>query len=144
MPAIIDNPRHEKFAQLVASGKGYAEAFKKAGYAPDARNARTLAKHNQVHARIAELQAAQAKRVNIGVDTILKELNGWAKMAKERNQAAVGAQISMHKAKLLGLYADKAEVVSYRKPMREPTEAKHMSLDEWTEKFAPKHEEGAT
>src|SRR5712691_8828634 len=73
--SVLRNPRHEQFAQLVATGKPPIEAyvcvgFSKAGAAPSATR---LLRNAPVRARVEELQhgAAQNKsrdRLHIGTD----------------------------------------------------------------------------
>lgn len=63
------------------------------------------------------------------------------RLARRQKHPAAGVGAIMGKAKLLGLIVEKGEATdgsAARRPMREPTEAKEMSMDEWTEKFAPK------
>jgi hypothetical protein len=61
--AILSNPRHEQFAQLVAQGSPASKAYILAGY--DAGNADScasrLSKHDKVSARINELRTAIAE-----------------------------------------------------------------------------------
>ena len=138
MPAIEDNPQWEKFAKLVAGGKSFRDAYKQAGYQDDAHNAARLTQHPTVKARIRELQDRQAKRLDVTVDHIYKKLEGNYRMAMKLKQPAAANSAVMGQAKLLGLIVDKSEVVSYRKPLREPSDVKRMSLEDWQKKFAPK------
>ena len=63
---ILQNARHERFAQLVASGKySDMEAFKQAGYSArlgSAECSRRLSENEGVKARIAELKARNAEK----------------------------------------------------------------------------------
>ena len=56
---ILKNPRHERFAQTVASGKSEMSAFAEAGYSAKSakQNAHRMSENEGVKARIAELQA---------------------------------------------------------------------------------------
>ena len=63
--AILQNARHERFAQLVASGKySDMEAFKQAGYSANSaqQNAHGLSENEGVKARIAELKVRNAEK----------------------------------------------------------------------------------
>ena len=63
--AILQNARHERFAQLVASGKySDMEAFKQAGYSANSaqQNAHGLSENEGVKARIAELKVHAMRR----------------------------------------------------------------------------------
>ena len=61
---ILANSRHERFAQLVASGKSELSSFVEAGYsAKSARqNAHRLSENEGVKARIAELRGRNAEK----------------------------------------------------------------------------------
>jgi hypothetical protein len=60
MPALR-NPKHEKFAQLVASGMTSQAACTQAGY-PSPQNAPRLRNNAPVAARISELQARNERK----------------------------------------------------------------------------------
>jgi phage terminase small subunit len=52
---ILDNPRHERFAQGLAAGKSAEDAYSEAGFKPSASNASTLRKNQNVLDRLSEL-----------------------------------------------------------------------------------------
>lgn len=108
MPALA-NARHEKFAQELAKGKTATEAYVLAGYKPNDGNAATLKGNQRVLERIAELQGAASMRVEVTVASLIQEAAELQQAAKEAGQhsAAVGALTV--KAKLAGLWIDKAE-----------------------------------
>jgi Terminase small subunit len=56
---VLDNARHERFAQLVSDGKSEMASFAEAGYSAKSakQNAHRLSENEGVKARIAELQA---------------------------------------------------------------------------------------
>ena len=54
MPALT-NPKHERFAQELASGKPYHESYVIAGYKPNPSNACNLQKTNKIAQRLTEL-----------------------------------------------------------------------------------------
>ena len=65
---FLQNARHERFAQLVASGKhSDMEAFKQAGYADESahQNACRLRANESVAARIVELRARNAEKCQL-------------------------------------------------------------------------------
>ena len=140
---VLSNPRHERFAQGIAKGKSQHEAYKYAGFAgtEDSANACKLAQKPNVQARIRELQDKQAKRIGITVDDLLEELQLFANIARSIKQPAAGVGAVLAKAKLLGLITDRVEAgVTVRKPSREATTKKTMTMDEWAEKYAPRSE----
>ncbi|MER8619179.1 hypothetical protein NKG99_20470 [Mesorhizobium sp. M1409] len=142
MPAL-ENIRHERFCLLVAKGKHAADAYAQAGFKasnPDltSRSASKLLKRDDVTLRLRELQAKEAKRLNVNVDLLVFKLEEMFKLSKRTKQPAAGVGAVMGMAKLLGLVVDKAEVEgTLRRPMREPSDVKQMSLDEWQRRFAP-------
>lgn len=84
MPALT-NPRHERFAHEVASGKSASEAYVAAGFKPARQNAHALLRRDDVSLRVNELQAAAraleaeatakaCERLSITKERILAEL----------------------------------------------------------------------
>lgn len=141
----LDNPQHERFCQSVASGKSHKDAYIRAGYKlpkddRGAGNATRMAKRPHIAARIKEIQAHQAARIGVTVDKLVAQLDRMYNLAAKVKHPAAGVGAVMGKAKLLGLIIEKAEVETVvRKPMREPTDKKSMSVEEWQKKFAPAH-----
>lgn len=145
---VLSKPRYERFAQAVASGKSQHDAYIYAGYAPNQKakdvrsNAGALARKPEIAARIAELQDKQARRIGVTVDDLVAELDEMLKLAKRVKHPAAGVGAITAKGKLLGLIVDRAEIEgTIRKPAREATPEKTMTLDEWTAKFAPRSSE---
>ena len=65
---ILRNPKHEKFAQLVASGMTAQAAFTQAGY-PSPQNAPRLRNNALVAKRIEELQARNERKAEMAALT---------------------------------------------------------------------------
>src|SRR5215467_4864524 len=63
MPTL-KNPKHEHFAQLIASGESPTKSYALAGYSDKgaAQSANRLLKDAKIRARISELQAAVSER----------------------------------------------------------------------------------
>jgi phage terminase small subunit len=140
----LDNPQHERFAIHIVKGLSQSEAYTKAGFksskANVRQNASRLMRDDAVRLRVRELQEKQAKRLNVDVDLLVSELNDMLKLAAKVKHPAAGVGAILGKAKLLGLIVEKAEIeTTARRPLREPSEVKKLSLDEWQKKFAPKH-----
>jgi phage terminase small subunit len=141
---ILNNPRHERFAQGVAKGKSQHDAYIYAGYAPNQKpkdvrsNAGVLARKPEVAARIHELQAKQAHRIGVTVDELVVELDQMLALAKRVKNPSAGVGAVLAKGKLLGLITDKVELEgTIRKPARAATDKKTMTLAEWQAKHAP-------
>jgi len=140
---VLPNARYERFAQGVARGKTQHEAYRFAGFAPNAElkdmraNAGKLARRPDVAARIVELQERQASRIGVTVDALVAELDDMLKLAKRVKHPAAGVGAILAKGKLLGLVVERQEFEgTIRKPSRTPTEDKQMTLAEWQKKFA--------
>lgn len=103
--SVLRNPRHEHFAQLVASGKGLRESFLSVGYSAGnaASCARRLSRNDQVRARIAELELVAKNattRGGVDRDWVLSELrkiaeNGESEGARVRALELIGRELAM-------------------------------------------------
>lgn len=69
---VLKNPRHERFAQELAKGKGSTEAYVAAGYGESPAAATRLSK--KVKKRVEELLSGAAKRAEITIEKIANEL----------------------------------------------------------------------
>jgi len=56
---ILENPRHEAFAQALARGMSASAAYAEVGFKPHRANAATLAHKQHISVRVAELQEEQ-------------------------------------------------------------------------------------
>ncbi|MGX5842681.1 terminase small subunit [Mesorhizobium sp. ArgA1] len=142
MPNAKLNMRQERFCLALAEGLPQSRAYIEAGYMARGNaaevSASQLLRNPKVAIRVAQLQAAAARRSEITVDDLVAELEDMRKLAIACKNPAAGVAAVMGKAKLLGLIVDKAEVATTpRKPLREPSDTEQMSLDEWQAKFAP-------
>lgn len=79
---ILDNPRHERFAQALAKGMTADEAYADAGYAANRGNACRLNANESVTKRVTEILTAGAKRAEVTIERVLEELAkvGFANM----------------------------------------------------------------
>ena len=100
---VLKNARHEKFAQCVAKGSSAAEAYESAGFKPHRQNAARLMTKDDVKARICELQAPAAKKVEVTVESLARELEEARTMALVDRQASAAVSATLGKAKLFGL-----------------------------------------
>ena len=112
MPAL-DNPKHERFAQLISKGMGQAEAYAECGYKPSDANASTLRSNQKVSARIAEILDRAAVRTEISVASIterLLKLADKAELSDEASSIQAARACLVDAAKLNGLIVDKSKV----------------------------------
>jgi len=121
MAGPLANPRHERFAQVLAYGLAQsprwtqAKAYETAGYKPSDRNvadaaaSRLLRKVKPILGRVHELQAQALRKKKITVESIVEELEEARDIAKQGNQANAMVAASTGKAKILGLVVDRTE-----------------------------------
>lgn len=109
---VLENVRHERFAQELAKGKTQEQAYIDAGYAAEGARgnaARLIANDSAVAARVRELQERGAIRVELTLADIIAEIEQARVMAlaAETVQASAAVSASKAKAELLGLGAPK-------------------------------------
>lgn len=107
---VLQNTRHEAFAQALAKGKTADEAYALAGYKPDRGNASRLTANDSILTRVAELQGRAAKKVEVTVQTLAAELDEARVMALAEKQSSAAIQATMGKAKLFGLLVEKKQL----------------------------------
>jgi phage terminase small subunit len=108
MPSL-ENPKHERFAQELAKGKTADEAYQNAGYKPNRGNATTLKANQSILDRVAEIQDRSAIRTEITLQTLMEEAAEIQAAAMKANQHSAAVAALTAKAKLAGLWIDKAE-----------------------------------
>ena len=59
---VLKNPRHERFAQLLASGNTATDAYEFAGYKRDAGNSSHLARSDKITSRVQEITREAIER----------------------------------------------------------------------------------
>jgi phage terminase small subunit len=109
---VLKNPRHEKFVQLLFEGEPAARAYELAGYKPHQGNSSRLRWFEMVQGRLAELQAAAAKRSEITVESLMAELEDARQKATDLNQLSAAVRATGEKIKLSGLAVQKIEIAN--------------------------------
>ena len=99
---ILDNSRHEIFAQELAKGATADEAYQLAGYSENRGNATRLKANERVLKRVAELKEQAAVRARKSMDDILKQLDDDRQFAREKEAPSAAIQATMGQAKILG------------------------------------------
>lgn len=136
-------PKYDQFCIGIAAGMGKAEAYYAAGF-KSIRGTRVegparLLKRDDIQARIAQLRAIQAMRLNVTMDSLVLELEEarQAAIRDMNHNAAVAATLG--KAKLLGFLTEKpfADDGKTPKPSPIPTGVVEISEEEWLAKFKP-------
>ena len=147
------NAKQERFAQSLARGMNASAAYKAAGYAATKdgairANASRLLTNANVKSLITDLQCKAADNSLVTIESIAAQLDEDRRLAFVEGQASAAVAASLAKARLYGLLLDRTEIsATLRKPLREASERREMSLAEWTAKFKPaglEHDEKAT
>lgn len=129
---ILQNTRHEKFAQLVASGKSADEAYQEAGYKRARQNAHRMMTNDDITSRIAELQNKAAEKHEITRDKITEMLLKDWKAAHECKQIGAARAASESLGRLHGFYIEKRDDnVTFKDVTDKP-----MTADEWETAYA--------
>ena len=107
MPTLR-NPRHERFAQELATGKTADAAYVLAGYRENRSNAARLSANQDIQKRVAEIQSLGAELAAITVETLIAEAEAArSKAMGEKGGAAAAVAAITAKAKLAGLWREK-------------------------------------
>ena len=108
---ILDNQRHELFAQNVASGMSLTKAYQEAGYKKNDQAASKLHRKDQIKARIQELKEQAVSKFleaeAITRDVVMEHLQELAEEAAESGQygpaitawTKIGIDIGMFESK---------------------------------------------
>lgn len=108
---VLDNARHERFAQALAKGRSATDAYTEAGYAGDRTAASRLSTNVNVQARLLELKTKSAEKTVLTVASITDRLLKIAEKGETSNEApmlSVARASLMDAAKLNGLVIDKS------------------------------------
>jgi len=111
--AVLQNIRHERFAQAIGQGKSQADAYVEAGYKAIPVTAKVngckLLTNANIKARVKEIQERAAERTEITISSLSQELLKVAKKAEridEPSGLSVWRLTIMDLAKLNGLITD--------------------------------------
>ena len=112
---ILENVRHERFAQEVASGSSQSEAYAAAGFrssspAAAKANASRLMSRPEVRERVDELQLAQGRQAEIKRADIIDMLLADRERAHANRQIAAAVRAAEVIGKLLGMFVDRREI----------------------------------
>lgn len=119
MPVLKDS-KYEAFAQAIHQGKSQVEAHEFAGFKPHRGNASKLAQKDIIVARVlelnkkreAKLEVAHEKAVEraaVSIESLIKEADEIQKAALEANNHSAAVSALTAKAKLAGLWIEKAQ-----------------------------------
>lgn len=133
---ILSNPRHERFAQELASGKSQTEAYETAGFKHNRHNASRLITNETIKARVAELQGRITEGVVLTKQWILEQLIDNVKLAKAQPKPDTSAanQALALLGKEQGMFVDRGEVTNFNYGVSD----KPATPDEWKDEHAEK------
>ena len=107
MPTL-QNPRHERFAEELATGKSADAAYVLAGYRENRSNAARLSANRHIQKRVAEIQSLGAELAAISIETLIAEAEAArSKAMGEKGGANAAVAAITAKAKLAGLWREK-------------------------------------
>jgi hypothetical protein len=117
---VLKNPRHERFAQLLASGKTAVDAHEGAGYARNDGNAAAMAKREEIKGRVMEInvrrleqqqkvEAAAAERATITRASLIEMARDVYVQAKQSGQMSAATMALKELGVLSGLRIERAE-----------------------------------
>jgi phage terminase small subunit len=131
---VLRNPRHERFAQELATGKTADLAYVLAGYRENRSNAARLNASQNIQKRVAEIQSMGAELAAITVETLIAEAEqARSKAMGDKGGAAAAVAAITVKAKLAGLWRDKVAVTdpSGERAPRYLISDHPMTVEEW-------------
>jgi hypothetical protein len=108
---VLDNARHERFAQALAKGKTADQAYVSAGYSANRGNAARMNANESVQKRLLELKTKSAEKTGLTVASITERLLRIAEKGEASDEApmlTVARASLMDAAKLNGLVIDKS------------------------------------
>ena len=106
---LLDNPRHEIFAQELAKGATATYAYASAGYRGDHTAASRLSTNVNIQGRVAELQSVVAAHTEISIESLIREAADIQRAAMASGQCSAATSALILKAKLAGLWVEKRE-----------------------------------
>jgi len=117
---VLKNPRHERFAQFLASGKTTGDAYEQAGYKRNASNASHMARNEEITNRVTEINneslelerataAAAAERAVVTRHSLIEKANAVYTMATEAGQLLAAVSALKEIGVLAGIRIERAE-----------------------------------
>lgn len=108
---VLQNARHELFAQDWATGMSQEAAYKAAGYKPDRGAASRLSANVSIKGRVRELQSRAAADVVVSVASLTRELEHARLLALEKGQMSAAISAVLAKARIHGLLDPNPETI---------------------------------
>jgi hypothetical protein len=117
---ILKNPRHERFAQFLASGKTATDAYELAGYKRDDGNSSHLARNAEITGRVQEITgetlererataAVAAERAVVTRQSLIEKAEAVYKQALEIGQLGAAVAAAKEIGVLTGIRVERSE-----------------------------------
>src|ERR1700738_4767362 len=106
---VLKNPRHERFAHLLASGETATEAHQLAGYKRGRGNASRLATDPEIQDRVQQITAVGAERAAVTVESLINEAEQARRGAMGAGQYAAAVAAVKEKGVLSGKGGERRE-----------------------------------
>jgi hypothetical protein len=117
---VLKNARHERFAQLLASGKTAKDAYALAGYKPSESNGAWLARKEEISSRVAEINqealarerkvaTVAAERAAVTRQSLIEKAEALYAQAKESGQTAAAVAALKEIGVLSGIRIERSE-----------------------------------
>lgn len=119
---MLDNQRHELFAQNVANGMSLTDAAKSAGYSHPGQQGHRLLNNAEITARVQEIKEASAERAEISRASILELVQDIIDEAREAGQYGPAMTGAVKLGVDIGMFEQKTSNKHYFKPVNDMTE----------------------
>jgi len=107
---MLKNPRHERYAQLVARGKPMSRAYVAAGYRPDRANARRLTTFDHVRRRITAIRKEHERMTKRTKEEHFARMLDREEKAESQGKDQFAQKCAMDYALVMGWITTKQEV----------------------------------
>lgn len=131
---VLENQRHEAFAQALAKGKTVDSAYQEAGFKPNRSNASRLNANDSIRERVAELQEMASERVVLDREWILARLIENAKDHQKSNPSASNKALELL-GKEVGMFIERQVTENHNYHISDSP----MSEDDWSDEYATEH-----
>src|SRR6266436_3454746 len=117
---VLENPKHERFAQALAAGKTAVDAYEAAGYRRNRGHAATLRKNPKLLKRVDEIletrgqiqgrgALAAIERVRLTKTAVMDMLMADRELARKNGQASAAIRAAELLGKELGMFVDRSD-----------------------------------
>jgi phage terminase small subunit len=125
------NPKHELFAQGLASGVGVGAAYVAAGYKDSPAAASRLSKNVKVRGRVAQIQATAEAQALLTLETHMHELERLRDLATRNGQMSAAIAAEVKRGELMGFYVQRRETTNAVYSISD----KPMTPEEWEAEY---------